>query len=169
MIKFLEKLDAIWNNIPYRVRTLIQVLVISVWLLVTIYFAIDSFLRGLKKAPVVGEDPVKKELEEKIQSNQNKKRTVSIILPDLNDLVKEEAPLQVETDTFPAPAGVEASGQDRTNILRLFQQDDTLLMPEKQNPLTRKGDFSFEEFPAPSRSQNTSGKEKKLELIEIEN
>ncbi|MCS7205156.1 MAG: hypothetical protein NZ853_05625 [Leptospiraceae bacterium] len=171
MIEIFKKIDELISKIPYRVRKLILFISIGLWVILALIVSVYAFLEGRKVAPAIGEDPFKAELQETIQKNQNQAKTYRIILPDLKDLVKEEAPLQIESINNQRPTSItEKIDRIPQEKIELLKEQDELIFPNNQDPLTQRGNFSLEEFRnLPEKKEVPPQPNKKLELIEIEN
>ncbi len=171
-----SKIDQWYNNIPYKVRKFVSILSIVVWLLLAIVISLFSFLQGKKDAPVVNKDMQFDQFKETIIRNQNTNKR-SIILPDLNDLVKQESNLQIEnyenrSNPILKDSTIKELNPESQKNIPLLSQDDELIFPEKQIPLQEpKNQYNFsKEFKDIDINKNSSQDNKnKLDIIKIEN
>ncbi len=171
-----SKIDQFYNNIPYKIRKFIAFLSLGIWLILAVLVSIFSFLKGKKDAPVVSSETQLNQFRETIIKNQNTKKR-SIILPDLNDLVKQEIPLQIqnlENRTLPPipDSNIKEINPENQKNIPLISQDEELIFPEKQIPYSElKEQYNFSrEFQDIDRNREANQKNKnKLDIIRIEN
>ncbi len=147
---FFKKIDEVLNSIPYKIRKIIIFFSFGVWIFLAIMVAFFSFRKGKESAPIIGEDLYLSEFKEKLQQNKNlKKSTNSLILPDINELVKEEAPLKIESlDMQTEKKDPFIKKQEFSKRVVIEPVEDKTLFPEKK-------DNSYNE---------TYAKEKKIKL-----
>lgn len=172
--KIYSLIDEWYNAIPLKVRNLIRIFSIILWIFMAIIITIYSFLKGRENAPVIGEDLHQTEIKERILKNQNLNRKDSIILPDLNELVQEEIPLKIESiDSTKEYLETNVQSDLTTpKSIQILPNKDELIFPEKQEPIPDQKNIEIEEQKNnPSSEFNIEQKEKnkKLDIIKIEN
>ncbi len=168
-----QKIDTILNSIPYKIRKLIAIFSAITWIFLAIVVVIYSFLQGKKNAPIVGENQYLSELKEKIQKNKNDKVNNTIILPDLNDLVQQEIPLNIKdidnpSEDIPLNLKIKKDNKD----IPILSVEDQLIFPEKNEPVLKSNpdtniDFLKEKKENPIPQQEPL--KNKLDIIKIEN
>ncbi|MCB1318116.1 MAG: hypothetical protein KDK34_24850 [Leptospiraceae bacterium] len=75
--------------IPPNVLKLLRLAAILVWVIAGGIVAIYSWQSGAESAPQMGQDLSLANIKEKVEREENLRRTGDVILPDLNDLISE--------------------------------------------------------------------------------
>ncbi|MFN3604316.1 MAG: hypothetical protein ACK4UJ_06380 [Leptonema sp. (in: bacteria)] len=161
------KIDSLLEKLPPNIKKGVVLFAISIWFVSAIFVVLYTYQKGKEKAPYLGEDYFLEEVKEKIQKNQNLKKKSAIILPDLNDLIKQEIPLKMETiQDIPKKEDLDLDTKKKLEILTEKDEIKFYKDSEKKHTL-------FEESPKEKRleenKENKINKKNKLEPLNIEN
>lgn len=166
MKQIFEFIDKILSRISPKARKLISFSAIGIWILAAIISIIITYQKGKKEAPVVGEDYFLKDLQDKIQKNQNLKKNPTILLPDLNDLVKQETPIKIESSQeIPKKQEIDADTRKKIEIL---SEKDELKFFENSNKKFLDLEQDYREKKVDENMEKKNNKTKKIEPLSIE-
>lgn len=166
MKQIYEFIDKILERIPEKVRRIINFSAISIWILAAVMSIIITYQKGKKESPIVGEDYFLKDLQEKIQKNQNLKKNPTILLPDLNDLVKEEIPLKIESSQEILKK--QEIDIDTRKKIEILSEKDELKFFENSNKNFLEIDQNNKEKKVDENLEKKNNKIKKIEPLSIE-
>lgn len=168
MKTLLEKIDKLIEKLPIKLKKLVTLSAIGIWFLGAIIVVFFTFKKGKENAPLIGEDYFLNDVKDKIQKNQNLKTKTSIILPDLNDLIKQEISLKIESiQDIPKKQEIDI---DTKKKLELLTDTEELLLYDNKNTLELEQNIhSIKEKTMEKMQEDNKNKIKKLEPIPIEN
>jgi hypothetical protein len=165
-------IDEWYNAIPFKVRKIIMLLSIVIWILAALIISAYSFLKGRENAPVIGEERYTNSIKEKMLRIQNLNKKHSIVLPDLNDLIQEEKELPLKIQSLDENKNIQNKIElSEGKTIEILPQKEELIFPKKQElnePISEK-DLKIEELKNNSLEKSEEKKNKKLEILKIEN
>ncbi len=168
-MKFLlEKFDTILNTLPVKVKKIISFVALGIWFFGAIIVVSYAFKKGKENAPIIGEDYFLNDVKDKIQKNQNLKTKTSIILPDLNDLIKQEIPLKIESiqETYKKQ---EIDIDTKKKLEILTEKDELLFYQNKKDTISLEQNIqNIKDKSIENIQENKKNKTVKLEPLPLE-
>ena len=170
-------IDRFMNMVPPKVQRLIRLGALLAWVGLAIVLVVISWQKGVDSAPELGQDLSHANIKAKIERENNLRKQGDVVLPDLNDLLREEhagshpaeqaPPRQVQQNPL---VGEDARPLDGPNPVPSYEtrdrapgtvyQGDGLqpLAPGGYTPRTDAGAGGVRSQPAPGQSnQNLRG------------
>lgn len=168
MDKIYQLFDKFTNMIPGNVQHMIRLGALLAWLILATVATFLSWQSGVDSAPELGQELSLSNIKEEIARKNNLKKTGDIVLPDLNDLIREKrknlnSDLPQETrhekDNLIKP---EMEKIEPQNPVRSFNDKDKTEGPvfhgETHNPIIQNNNY------LPKKDQGSGGVMEKKEF-----